>query len=285
MKKKLAFTLLCVGRCRQPDARGHDARVQRNHVSPATNEPALEWVELHNQMAVDLDISDWRLSGDINFKFPVGTRAPGRGFIVVAANPTALMAATGLTNVFGPVTNRLANSGGTLEIRNNSDRVLDRVSFGVDGEWPGDAGWLGRFVGEARPRLRQRQGIELDAERADWRHSRRGQLRVRVEREADRNRCFVEIRRVGHGPRHSVARLGLQRQRLGVALRADEPRHHLALQHRLWTTTAWWIAPGGTDPHYILTAGAQGTPGANAIAILNHPTGWRTMRFPASSVW
>jgi hypothetical protein len=35
----------------------------------------------------------------------------------------------------------------------------------------GDAGRLGRFVGEARPRLRQRQGIELDAERADWRHS------------------------------------------------------------------------------------------------------------------
>src|SRR5215211_7359443 len=29
---------------------------------PATDEPALEWVELHNQNAVDVDLSDWRLT-------------------------------------------------------------------------------------------------------------------------------------------------------------------------------------------------------------------------------
>src|SRR5678816_340266 len=35
-----------------------------------------EWIELHNQLAVDLDVSDWRVTGDIHFTFPVGTRVP-----------------------------------------------------------------------------------------------------------------------------------------------------------------------------------------------------------------
>ncbi len=103
---------------------------------PATNEPAMEWVELYNQMAVDLDVSGWRLIGDIGYTFPAGSRVRGRGFIVVAINPAALAAATGLTNVVGPFTNRLSNSGGTLRLRNNNDRVLNEVVYGTEGEWP-----------------------------------------------------------------------------------------------------------------------------------------------------
>jgi len=49
--------------------------LQRGHVPPATNEPALEWVEFYNQMAVDLDVSRWRVTGDLEFTFPEGARA------------------------------------------------------------------------------------------------------------------------------------------------------------------------------------------------------------------
>ena len=40
-----------------------DSTVVFNEVMyhPATNEAALEWVELHNQMSVDMDISRWSL--------------------------------------------------------------------------------------------------------------------------------------------------------------------------------------------------------------------------------
>ena len=41
---------------------------------PADNE-ALEFIELHNQMAVDMDVSKWELSGGVNFEFPEGTVA------------------------------------------------------------------------------------------------------------------------------------------------------------------------------------------------------------------
>ena len=47
---------------------------------PQTNEAAFEWVELHNQMAVDVDLSSWTLENAVSFTFPEGTViAGGRG--------------------------------------------------------------------------------------------------------------------------------------------------------------------------------------------------------------
>ena len=104
---------------------------------PRTNEPALEWVEFHNQMAVDLDISNWFLTNGIFFKFPAGTVVKGGGYLVVASSPADLQAASpGLANVYGPFTNRLSNSGEQLDLCNNSGRVVASLSYGVDGGWP-----------------------------------------------------------------------------------------------------------------------------------------------------
>ncbi len=103
---------------------------------PATNEPALEWVELYNQLAVDLDVSGWSLTGDIGFVFPAGTRAPGRNHLLIALDPAALATSTGAANILGPFSNRLSNAGGTLRLRNNSGRVMDQVSYGTEGDWP-----------------------------------------------------------------------------------------------------------------------------------------------------
>src|SRR4051812_17946386 len=103
---------------------------------PQTNEAQLEWVELYNQMAVDMDISNWYLTNGISYKFAEGTVVPGGGFLVVAVSPATLIAAMGATNVVGPFTGRLANGNETLELRNNNNRLMDSVSYGVDGEWP-----------------------------------------------------------------------------------------------------------------------------------------------------
>jgi len=104
---------------------------------PVTNEAGMEWVELYNQMAVDIDVSGWRISGDTDYTFPNGTRIAGRSYIVLARNPTQLQAATGLTsNVFGPFVSPLDNNGGTLNLYNQVGRLMDRVSFGTEDEWP-----------------------------------------------------------------------------------------------------------------------------------------------------
>jgi len=103
---------------------------------PWTNEPTMEWVELYNQMAVDVDVSGWALDGGVTYSFPSNTIVRGGGFLVVAVSPGTLMAVTGSTNVVGPFVGRLSNSGETLQLRNNSGRVVDEVTYGVDGDWP-----------------------------------------------------------------------------------------------------------------------------------------------------
>ena len=103
---------------------------------PATNELQSEWVELHNQMAVDVDISGWSLQNGVQFTFPEGTVIAGGGYLVVASSPDSLKTATGITNVLGPFAGRLSNSGETLELRNNNQRLMDALTYGVEEEWP-----------------------------------------------------------------------------------------------------------------------------------------------------
>src|SRR6185503_15640907 len=103
---------------------------------PITNESQLEWVELQNQLAVDVDMSQWRLDGGIDYRFPEGTVIRAGGYLVIASSPAALMSATGLTNVLGPFGNRLSNAGERLRLRNNDSRIIDQVTYGVEGDWP-----------------------------------------------------------------------------------------------------------------------------------------------------
>ena len=94
-----------------PGARAVDSVVVFNelHYHPVTNEAASEWVELHNQMAIDIDLSAWEITGDIGYTFAEGTIIPGGGFLVIASDPVALGAGTGITNLAGPFTGRLNN--------------------------------------------------------------------------------------------------------------------------------------------------------------------------------
>ena len=106
-------------------------------VHPAqTNEAAFEWIELRNQLAVDMDISGWTIAGGVDYCFPENTVIAGGGYLVVASSPTDLMATTGAANVVGPFTGRLSNSGEALELRNNNQRLMDKLTYAMDGAWP-----------------------------------------------------------------------------------------------------------------------------------------------------
>ena len=99
------------------------------------SEASLEWVELHNQNAVDVDLTGWSLNGGIQYVFPTGTRIKGRGYLVVASNPTAL-AAEGPTDALGPFNGHLGNTGERLELWEGNNRVMDSVKYGADVSWP-----------------------------------------------------------------------------------------------------------------------------------------------------
>lgn len=120
---------------------------------PAANEPGLEWVELHNQNAVDVDLGGWRLTGGIDYTFPEGTVIRGRGHLVVAVSPGTLMAVTSATNVLGPFSGRLSNNGEELRLRDINNRIMDSLNYGVDGEWPAGADGGGVSLAKRHPNL------------------------------------------------------------------------------------------------------------------------------------
>jgi hypothetical protein len=103
---------------------------------PATNEPAREWVEFRNLLAVDVDISGWVIRGAIHYDFPSNSIVNGGSFLLVAPSNSPLGAITGLTNIYGPFAGRLGNNGDHLELRNNSGWVMDEVTYGVEDDWP-----------------------------------------------------------------------------------------------------------------------------------------------------
>lgn len=123
------------------------------HYHPAGHDdPDLEFIELFNQNAVNIDLTGWRISGEVDFAFPEGTTIEGGSYLVIAANPSALESASGQSGFLGPFTGSLGNGGGTLRLRNNNDRILDELDYDDRFPWPIGADGSGASLSKIAPR-------------------------------------------------------------------------------------------------------------------------------------
>ena len=264
---------------------------------PPTNEAALEWIELRNQMAVDMDLSGWSLANGVAFTFPEGTVVAGGGYLLVALSPATLMSATGLTNVLGPFTGRLSNNGETLELRNNNQRLMDSVSYGVDGGWPVGPNGAGPSLAKFDENGAGDQG-------GYWRMSEQNGGTPGAENFPPRITTITSTNVVAID---STWRYDASGTDLGSAWRTDHyddsswssgaglfyagttpPGETQAIPTLFSSgigTNAAVLAPGALDPHYVLTASAYSAPPPPAIlatVTANHPA-W--VANDASSVW
>jgi hypothetical protein len=80
---------------------------------PASNNPDEEYIELYNNTdsAIALQGPDsvpWAITNGVEFNFPIGASIPAHGYVIVASNPTAFLAAYGnlSVTVFGPFAGR-----------------------------------------------------------------------------------------------------------------------------------------------------------------------------------
>ncbi len=241
---------------------------------PITNEPTMEWIEVRNQLAVDVDISSWSIAAGVNFTFPANTVVRGGGFAVVAVSPDTLKAVLGNTNVLGPFLGRLSNNGDRLELRNNSGRVVDEMNYGVDGDWPVAPDGSGASLAK-----RDRDSASGPPENWLWSEQLGGT--PGAENFAIPGAVLPDIRLIAVDEAWKYDASGAD---LGTAWRdagyndsswsSRAPLTNRAIPGLFNTgvgANGVVLANGASDPHYILTAGAQGTPGMNALAILNHP--------------
>ncbi|HWB07269.1 MAG TPA: lamin tail domain-containing protein [Verrucomicrobiales bacterium] len=125
----------------------------------AAAEEAAEWVELYNEMAVDVDLGGWSITGGVNYTFPEGTILAGGGYLVVAAVPANVPGSVGAW------TGKLGNNGETLTLRNNNGRAMDEITYGTEGDWPPGADGGGASL--AKRALNAATGTA-----ASWRTSR-----------------------------------------------------------------------------------------------------------------
>ncbi|HTD68359.1 MAG TPA: lamin tail domain-containing protein, partial [Candidatus Limnocylindria bacterium] len=117
---------------------------------PASSNANLEFVELYNSNPFFEDISGYRLSGDVDFKFPPNTLMQAGTFLVVAKDPAALQAAYGISGVLGPYSNSLPASG-LIRLRSDIDAIMLEVEYTDSNPWPVGADGTGHSMVLARP--------------------------------------------------------------------------------------------------------------------------------------
>ncbi len=108
--------------------------------SPPATEPAPEWVELHNQMSIRVDLGGWSLRGGVEYTFPEGTVVEPGGHVVISSavgNPAGAL---------GPFTGRLDNAGEEIRLHERWGRMMDRVAYEDSGAWPGEPDGSGRTL-------------------------------------------------------------------------------------------------------------------------------------------
>ncbi len=135
--------------------------VSEIHYDTAVTGPgsASEFIELFNAGDVFEDLSGWTIRGGATYRFPDGFRLGAGQFVVVAADPAALQAASGLTTVLGPFVGTLSNGGDEVEVRDELGARKLFVEYGDNDPWPVAASGTGHSLvlvnpsyGESDPR-------------------------------------------------------------------------------------------------------------------------------------
>lgn len=114
-----------------------------------------EFIELHNPGATPVDISKWKLRGEVSYTFPNPTVIQPGGYLVVAGNASYLRSRypnLNANNSLGDFSGRLSNRGGRLRLEKpvslwhtNAQAVLEEAKYDVTvhevryqsgGRWP-----------------------------------------------------------------------------------------------------------------------------------------------------
>ncbi len=120
--------------------------VNEIHYNPGPAEDStLEFVELVNTGAADVDITGWRFTEGIDYVFPSATGIRAGGCLVVCRNRARFLAHHGLSGdgVVGDFAGRLDDNGERLVLRDGADRIADTVAYHDLAPWPENADGLG----------------------------------------------------------------------------------------------------------------------------------------------
>jgi hypothetical protein len=106
-----------------------------------------EFIELFNRADFAVDLTGWKLAGEVSYTFPAGSRIPAGGFVTVAKNRVALAAVTAYAldvgSVQGNYTGQLDNSGALVALLDAAGAMVDSFRYDDRFPWPVAADALG----------------------------------------------------------------------------------------------------------------------------------------------
>ena len=108
------------------------------HYNPATAQGVdtdYEFVELYNKGGYPTDLSGWTIPG-ISYNFPSGYILDAGAYVAICVKPSVITAYYGVTNVVGPYTGALNNSGELLLLKDNTGATMDSVHYLPTAPWP-----------------------------------------------------------------------------------------------------------------------------------------------------
>jgi hypothetical protein len=122
---------------------GNPIVINELHVNPDIKTELVEFIELYNNSATDVDLSGWSFTNGVHFTFPAGSKCPAGGYVVIAEDVDQLrtkLASMGLqmaaSCLFGPYGGKLNNQGERVVLCDARGHVADEVDYGAGFPWP-----------------------------------------------------------------------------------------------------------------------------------------------------
>ncbi len=188
------------------DPAGAGVVINELHTNPDLKTELVEFVELHNAGAADVDLSGWSLTEGVFYTFAPGTTLAAGEYIIVVQSPDHIRVkwASGRVAIpsrliFGPYGGALDADGERVVLCDAEGTVVDEVEYQLGFPWP--------TVGDAVPETTPGSGHSLQLVNPQFDNNLGGSWRSAAPTPAAVNRGVLRenlppyVRQVTHAPR------------------------------------------------------------------------------------
>lgn len=106
--------------------------------SPFDGRPNREYIELYNRGPSAVELTGWRFSNGVRYRFTTGTTIASGGYLVLAESTATIVSIYGLplSQVVGPTSRTLGDDRDRVVLRDQYDNIVDEVRYFDGGRWP-----------------------------------------------------------------------------------------------------------------------------------------------------
>jgi spore coat protein H len=126
-----------------------------------------DWIELYNNSAIAVDVSNWHFrddNSDHDFVIPEGTEIEANGYLVIAQDQSLFDAVfSDVGNIVYGFDFGLGGNGDTVQILDENEVFVDAVEYEDSGDWPNSADGEGKTMELIYPELDNNDADSWDA--------------------------------------------------------------------------------------------------------------------------